>query len=414
MTYERDRKRTDAASAALSGVRVIDLTQILAGPFCTQLLADQGADVIKVEPLTGDETRRLGPYRDDDELRHYGGYYQSVNRNKRGIAIDLKTAEGKVAFLTLVETADVVVENYRPGVMDRLGLSYESLNERNPRLVYAAIRGFGDPRTGRSQYLDWPAFDIVAQAMGGIMGITGFEATPLKIGPGIGDTIPAMMTAFGIVSALLETRRSGKGQFVDVAMVDAILAVCERIVHQHSYSGAVPGPEGNRHPLLCPFGMFRAKDGWISLGAPTGDFWKRLCRSIGRPELAEHPQYATNAARLDARDQVYNIIEAFTRQRTKQELKEVFGGEVPFAPVFDASDIFADRHFSEREMLVGVEQPGSARPVTLAGVAVKMSRTPGRVKSRAPLLGEHTREVLAEVGYPPETVDELYAGNIVK
>ena len=284
------------AAGALSGLRVIDLTQVLAGPFCTQILADHGADVVKIEPLRGDETRHLGPYRADDPEREIGGYYQSVNRNKRSIAVDLKAEEGRALVLRLVKGADAIVENYRPGVMDRLGLSYETLAESNPRIVYAAIRGFGDPRSGETAYTYWPAFDVVAQAMGGMMGITGYKGEPLKVGPGVGDLIPAVMTAFGIVAALLEAQRSGRGQFVDVGMVDAILSVCERIVHQHSYVGAIPGPEGNRHPLLCPFGLFKAADGWVALGAPHVEFWRNVCAIIGRPELAEDPRFAQCAA----------------------------------------------------------------------------------------------------------------------
>lgn len=409
---------TDAATAkpggALAGLRVIDLTQVLSGPFCTQILADHGADVIKVEPLRGDETRHLGPYRADDELLSYGGYYQSVNRNKRSIAIDLKSAEGKEMLLRLIDGADAVVENYRPGVMDRLSLSYETLAARNPRLVYAAIRGFGDPRTGKSPYVDWPAFDVVAQAMGGMIGMTGMPGTPLKIGPGVGDVIPAVLTAFGIVAALLETQRSGRGQFVDVGMVDSILAICERIVHQHSYAGLVPGPEGNRHPLLCPFGLLQAKDGWIAIGAPTVEFWRRVCVLIGRPELAEDPRFATNAARLQIRDEVYELLEAYTRERTKVELTELLGGQVPFAPVYNVADIFADEHFRAREMLVEVEQPGSAAPVTVTGVPVKFSRTPGAVRRRAPLLGEHTAEILTNLGYAEDAIADLQSRNVIK
>ena len=205
---------------ALAGLRVVDLTQMLAGPFCTMLLADQGAEVIKVEPPGGDMTRRAAPYFADDEARHFGGYYQSINRNKKSISIDLKTADGKAIVRRLVKEADVLVENFRAGTMERLGLSYESLAELNPRLVYATVRGFGDPRTGASPYADWPAFDVVAQAMGGIMGITGPDREhPLKVGPGVGDIVPAMLLAVGVLAAVRHAERTGEGQFVDVRHV---------------------------------------------------------------------------------------------------------------------------------------------------------------------------------------------------
>ena len=198
----------------------------------------------------------------------FGGYFASVNRNKKSIAIDLKQPEGRELVMRLCDGADAVVENYRGGVMDRLGLGYETLHERYPKLVYATIRGFGDWRTGQSPYTDWPAYDVVAQALGGVMAITGPDKdTPMKVGPGIGDLMPATMCAFGIVSAILRAHKTGRGQFVDVGMVDAILSICERIVHQHSFTGGVPVPEGNHHPLLCPFGMFPAKDGYVTIAA---------------------------------------------------------------------------------------------------------------------------------------------------
>jgi crotonobetainyl-CoA:carnitine CoA-transferase CaiB-like acyl-CoA transferase len=404
-----------ASSGALANIRVIDLTQVLAGPFCTQVLADHGAEVIKVEPPQGDETRRNGPYRTDDTLRAHGGYYASVNRNKRGIVIDLKSAAGKEVLMRLVDTADAIVENYRNGVMDRLGLGYEVLAARNPRLVYAAIRGFGDARSGASPYADWPAFDVVAQAMGGVMGITGPDAdTPIKVGPGIGDIVPALMAAFGIVAALFETRASGKGQFVDVAMVDGIAALCERIIHQYSFAGVVPKPEGNRHPLLCPFGLFKCKDGWATIGAPGPAFWRELCLAMGRPELIEHPDFSSNAARMSRPDAVYGIVEGFTQRHTKAELMNLIGGKVPFAPLYDVAGIFADPHFTAREMLVEVDQPGSASPVTIAGVPVKLSRTPGSIRHRAPLFGEDTDAVLAGLNYSADEIEGMRAQGAIK
>lgn len=404
-----------AALGALDGMRVIDLTQVLAGPFCTQILADHGAEVLKVEPLKGDETRKLGPYRSDDELREISGYYQSVNRNKKSIALDLKAPEGREVLLKLIDGADAVVENSRGGVMERLGLSYELLSARNPQLVYAAIRGFGDPRSGKSPYASWPAFDIVGQAMGGMMGITGPDAdTPVKVGPGVGDLIPGLFAVIGILMAMMTARQSGVGQFVDVGMVDCVLATSERIVNQYSYTGRVPRPEGNRHPLLCPYGVVRAGDGWLTLSAPTDDFWRKLLTLIERHDLVGDALYATNQERLERQDEVYAIVEAFTRTKTKAELTELFGGVIPFGPIYDVSDIFADPHFRIREMLVEVEQPGSATPVTVAGVPIKMSLTPGRVRHRAPLLGENTREILKAAGYVGAAADRLFKHNIVK
>lgn len=390
---------SEACAGALEGLKVLDFTQMLAGPFCTQLLADQGAEVIKIESLEGDNTRRVGPFHADDTLRAFGGYFQSVNRNKLSLALDLKQPAARDIVYRLVAQSDVLVENYRAGVMERLGLSYETLREHNPRLVYAAIRGFGDPRTGASLYVDWPAYDVVSQAMGGIMGITGPDAnTPTKVGPGVGDLMPATLAAFGVMAAVYRTQRSGHGQFVDVAMVDGVLALCERIVYQHSYQGKVPRPEGNLHPLLCPFGMFPAKDGWVTLACQTDEFWARLCRLMEREDMLADVRFSDNAARVAHCATVIEAVSDFTRRYSKQELAQRLGGEVPFGPVYDVADIFADAHFRARGMLAEVEQPGCAQPLTVAGVPVRMSETPGGVRHRAPLLGEHSDAVLGRAG----------------
>jgi crotonobetainyl-CoA:carnitine CoA-transferase CaiB-like acyl-CoA transferase len=392
----------------LAGLRVIDLTQMLAGPFATMLLADLGADVIKVEPERGDLTREGGPYLPDDEAKAFGGYFQSVNRNKRSVVVDLKCPAGREVLLRLVAGADVCVENYRLGVMERLGVPYEVLREDNERLVYACVRGFGDPRTGESPYAHWPAFDVTAQAMGGLMGITGVgPGQPLKVGPGVGDIVPAMLMAFGILAAVRHAEHTGEGQLVDVAMYDGVLALCERIVYQYSYSGKSPEPQGNSHPLLCPFDAFPAKDGWVTIAAPTDSLWEELVDAIGRPELAGDDRFATNQKRLRHGDEVRALLGAWTKNRTKREVLEVLGGRVPCGPVNTAADIYADPHSASRQMLVEVEHPGSATPATICGVPVKLTRTPGGVRHRAPLLGEHTDEVLTEAGFDRSEIERL-------
>jgi crotonobetainyl-CoA:carnitine CoA-transferase CaiB-like acyl-CoA transferase len=399
---------------ALAGLRVVDLTQMLAGPFCTMLLADQGADVIKVEPPNGDMTRRTAPYFADDELRYFGGYYQSINRNKKSISIDLKTVAGKAIVRRLVKEADVLVENFRVGTMERLGLSYESLAELNPRLVYAAVRGFGDPRTGTSPYADWPAFDVVAQAMGGIMGITGPDrGQPMKVGPGVGDTVPAMLLTVGILAAVRHAERTGEGQFVDVAMYDAVLALCERIIHQHSYAGEVPGPEGNAHPLLCPFGMFAASDGWISIACPYDHFWHTLTEIMGRPELGTDPRFLKNADRSAHSDEVIAIVSDWTRRHSKAELIELLGGKVPFGPVNTVADVVADPHVEARNMLAQVAHPGSDRIGTIANTPIHMSKTQGGVHRRTAILSEDADDVLAAAGYGAAEITRLREAGVI-
>jgi len=414
MTHSSAKAAPETAPlGALDGIRVIDLTQMLAGPYGTMMLADQGAEVIKVEPVGGEGTRLVGPHQPDDTLKAYGGYFASINRNKKSIELDLKSAEGKAVFLRLCRSADVVVENFRAGVMEKLGLSYETLRKENPRLVYAAIRGFGDPRTGRSPYMNWPAYDPVAQAMGGIMGITGPDPdTPLKIGPGVGDIVPAMLMAYGVTCAVIRAQKTGEGQYVDVSMVDSILALCERIVYQHSIQGVIPGPEGNRHPLLAPFGMLRARDGWVTIAAHTDEFWKILCRVMGREDLITDPRTAERAARLANSDVVYDAVGAFTGRHTKQELKELLGAKIPFGPVYRIDEIAEDPHFAIREMIVEVEQPGCPTPISIAGVPVRMTGTPGGVRHRAPLAGENSEEILRSIGCSADEIASLRAAKV--
>lgn len=386
----------------LSDVRVIDLTHALAGPYCTMLLADLGADVIKVEPPGGDHTRSTGPFRADDHLRAFGGYFASVNRNKRSVIVDLKTEDGREALLALVADADILVENYKAGVLQRLGLGYDVLNRHNPALVYGTLRGFGDPALGESPYCDWPAFDVVAQAMGGFLSITGtLDGTPVKSGPGIGDLFPAALLAFGMTSAVLRARQTGQGQHVDIAMYDAVLSLCERIVHQHSFVGDVPRPQGTGHPLLCPFDVFRASDGWVCIAAPIDPQWRRLCELMERPEMAEDVRYATGVARVSNAPDVRAAITSWTSARSVAEVTAVLGGTVPVGPVQNVEQIFADPHVRAREMLVEVEQPGSALPVTLAGQPLKFSGTPNGPTRRAPLLGEHQDEIFGSSGTAP-------------
>lgn len=399
----------------LSGVRVVDLTQMLAGPFTTMLLADLGADVIKVEPPQGDETRKQGPHLADDDLHSYGGYFQSVNRSKKSVSLDLKSEGGHEALLTLVDHADILVENFRVGVMDRLGLSYESLHERNPALVYVAVRGFGDPRTGASPYQNWPAFDVVAQAMGGLVGMTGATAdSPTKAGPGIGDIFPGTLAATGALAALLHARSTGEGQFVDVAMYDGVLALCERMAFQFSYGQEIAGPSGNSHPLLSPFGVFPASDGWVAVAAPRNHQWADLARLMGYPQLAADERFEDNQQRVKHRAEVDEVVSGWTSARTREEIAEVLGGVVPFGPVNTAERIFADPHVAARGMLAEVPHAGSGKTVRIVNSPIKFTQTPTEGPVRAPILGEHTRELLLAAGCDEAQVQSwIRSGNVL-
>jgi crotonobetainyl-CoA:carnitine CoA-transferase CaiB-like acyl-CoA transferase len=361
------------------------------------LLADLGADVIKVESPQGDPMRTFGPFRADDSRREFGGSFQSVNRNKRSIVIDLKEDSGRQAFLRLVAYADVVVENFRAGVMERLGISYERLRERNPRLVYASIRGFGDPHSG-SPHAHRPALDLTAQAMGGLMGITGPDsAHPTQVGAFVGDVFPGMFSAVGILGAVHHAKETGVGQYVDVSMYDAVLALCYRIVSEYSCTGRVSEPHGNWDPVSVPYGVFETRDGHVAIAASFNSQWPVLAAAMGQPELGRDERYATEAARTSHADEVYALVSAWTREHSKNEIEAALANDLPVGPVNTAQDIFGDPHVAARQMLVEVEQPGSPAPVAVVGVPIKLSVTPGQVRSRAPRLGEHTDEVFREL-----------------
>ena len=400
----------------LAGLKVLDFTQALAGPFCTQQLSDLGAEVVKVEATDGgDLVRNAGPFHEADPEHRFCGYFQSVNRGKKSIAVDLKTPEGIALIKRLVPDFDVVVENFRVGVMDRLGLAYETLAALNARLVYAAIRGFGDPRTGKSPYVDWPAYDVVAQAMGGMIGITGTaDGTPIKIGPGVGDTIPALYAALGIVSAVLSARQTGEGQFLDVAMTDAVLGVSERIVHQYSFGHLVPGPEGNHHPFLLPFGIYPAADGFVALACPNDHFFRALCAALDAGDMLEDPELATGRLRAAHRERVIARLCELTARFSKAELKARLGGVAPFGPVMNVAEIAHDPHFAARQMLAEIDCEGLPEPMRVAGQPIKFAKTPAGVTRRAPHLGEDTAAVLAEHGIREDEIARWKAAGAIR
>lgn len=378
---------------------MLDLTQALAGPYCTMLLADLGADVIKVEPPTGDMTRFPGPFTDEDTERAYGGYFASINRGKRSIVLDLKQDEDRQVLLRLAESVEVLVENSRAGVMDRLGLGYETLAARNPRLVYAAIRGFGDPRTGASPYAEWPAYDVVAQAMGGLVSITGTaDGDIVKCGPSVGDIFAGALNAVGLLAAVLEARVHGQGQFVDVAMYDAVLSLCEGAAYQYSYTGRLARPTGNGHPVIAPFDIFPTSDGHCAIGTPSDKLFAQLCAKIHRPDLATDDRFAGALDRLVNRPALNHELCAWTTRHTTGEIVTLLGGEIPVGPVNDIAAIYADPHVATRNMLVEVDQPDGSRPVTLAGQPIKMSRNHTGIRHRPPRLDEDADDILAEIG----------------
>lgn len=381
----------------LTDIRVLDLTQALAGPFCTMLLADLGADVIKIEPPRGDMTRGMPPFPRDREACDYGGYFASINRNKRSIVLDLRTNDDRAIFLRLVETADAVVENSKTGVIDRLGVGYEVLRERNKRIVYAAIRGFGDPRTGASPYAEWPAYDIIAQSLGGVVGTTGAAGSAgVPAGASVGDIFPGTLAALGVVSAVHYAHRTGEGQFMDIAMYDAVISLCENIVYNFAWDERVLQPKGSGHPALCPFDVFETSDGAVAIAAPTPHHFNILAAVMDRVDLIDNPKTHDNLARVANREEVLSIISDWTRQRTKAQVVAELGGRVPVGAVNTAADIFNDPHVAARGMLTEIELP-DGRVVQLPSPPLHFTETPARVYRRPPRLDEHRQEILSEI-----------------
>ncbi|ELY87813.1 bile acid-inducible L-carnitine dehydratase protein F [Natrialba hulunbeirensis JCM 10989] len=378
---------------ALSNLRVLDLTQVLAGPYCTMLLADMGADVVKIERPGGDLIRSNPPFVDDPEAEAYGGYFQSVNRGKRSIELDFNDEGDRADFLSLVEEADVVVENYRAGTMEKYDLGYETLTEYNPQLIYSSIRGFGDPRTGETDRQGQPSFDLIAQALGGVMEITGQEdGPPTKVGPGIGDLFTATLNCIGILAAVNHREQTGEGQYVDTGMYDSMLSLTERAIYQQSYAGEAPSRRGNSHPTLFPYDAFETADGHAVIAAFGTNHWNEVCDAMDREDLAE--AYPTAAERLANRESLREEIADWASGLTNDELVGALEGRVPVAPVQTTEEIFEDPHVETREMLVPVEQPGTDEEVEIAGSPIKMTETPPQPRGRAPLLDEHREEVL--------------------
>ena len=388
-------------SGPLDDITVIDCTRALAGPFGAGLLADLGANVIKVEPPTGDGYRNIPPFLPDHAPPHenreagtdFGAPFAAVNRNKRSVCLDLKHDADKAVFLQLCDHADAIVENNRAGVMDKLGLGYEVISARNPRIVYACVRGFGDPRTGESPYAEWPALDAAAQSFGGLV-----HANDGLVTPAIADIFPGTLMALGVVSAIHHGRRTGKGQFLDVSMYDAMLSFQKSAVAQYAVKGK-PNKAGlQRAMTLYPFDLFPAKDGRIAIAAAQPHHWDLLCAAMERVDLMTDPRSATNEARLENVDWVEQQICAWTRELTRAEILDKLNGGIPVGPVQNMADIFADPHIAARKMLETCHPGGQNPDIALAANPIKFTETPTTLYQAPPTLGMHNDEVLAEFG----------------
>jgi formyl-CoA transferase/CoA:oxalate CoA-transferase len=378
---------------ALDGLLVVDLSRILAGPYCTMTLGDLGARVVKIEePGKGDDTRTWGP-------PFWGGiscYFLSVNRNKESVTLDLKNGAARDALWKLIERADILVENFRPGTLERLGFGWEACAARNPRLVYASVSGYGvtGPEASRAGY------DLIAQGEGGVMSLTGEpDGTPMKAGVSQADIVAGMWTLSGILAALVARGTTGRGQRVDASLLDGQIGLLAYHTANYWAEGAPPERLGNRHPNLTPYGTFPCSDGWITIGAGNDALFGKLCAALGAPALAGDPDYATNPARLAHRAALEAALSELTRTRTAEETLAILGAAgVPAGRVRTVPEALAAPQTLAREMVVDLPHP-TIPDFKVAGIPVKLSATPGRPRTAPPALGEHTDRVLAELGY---------------
>lgn len=391
----------------LEGIRILDLTRALAGPFCTMILADLGADVVKVEPLgEGDMIRGWGPFD-----RGIGVYFLSVNRNKRSLAVDLRHPDGLALVRDLAVAADALVENFKPGTAAKMGLDAQSLRAANPRLVCTSVTGFG----ADGPYGDWPGFDQIAQGMSGLMSLTGTaESGPFRFGVPIGDLTAGMWAAIGTLGALLEQGRSGRGQTVVASLLGALVSLLCVQGQRHLSLGEVPPPVGNDHPVICPYGLFQTADGPINLAAATPDMWLRLCRLLGLEDLADHPDFRDNTARMRNRDALRARLEGKLAARGRLEWSRLLmEAGIPAGPIYDLSETFADPQVRQQRMVEEVAHPLLGL-VPLLASGVRVEGQGGRtVRTPPPGLGEHGAAILADFGIGEERARSLLSRGIV-
>jgi crotonobetainyl-CoA:carnitine CoA-transferase CaiB-like acyl-CoA transferase len=384
---------------ALEGLRVLDVTQVMAGPFCAMVLADLGADVIKIEPPAGDSTRQMPGAVGADSPS-----FNAVNRGKRSVVVNLKSDDGRAVFMRLARSTDILIENYRPGVMTALGLGYDALAGTNPRLIYASISGYGQtgPQRGKG------GFDLIAQGVSGIMSITGEPGgPPVKSGVPLTDLGAGLFALVGILAAVEHRHRSGVGQYVDTSLVDAGVALSVWEATEYFSGIGIPSALGSAHRMNAPYQAIRCADGYITLGAANERLFRRLCDVLGHTEWIDQPEFADNASRVRNREALAERIESMTSQQPRSHWLAVLeANDIPCGPINNYAQVFADPQVVARGMVVETEHPRLGRLKTL-GTPIKLSATPADVSRRAPLLGEHTGEVLAEAGFSESEVAAL-------
>ncbi len=397
----------DPSALPLAGLRVLDLSRALAGPFCATILADLGADVVKVEPTpAGEMVRGWGPF-----VEGVSVYYLSIHRNKRSLAVNFRDPEGLELIRTLADKVDIVVENFKPGAMAGMGMDYATLAARNPRLIFASITGFGT--TG--PYGEWPGVDQIAQGMSGLMSLTGHKETgPVRVGIPIGDVVAGIWAALGVQAAVIQRMATGRGQLVETSLLAGLIGLLTVQGQRQLSLGDTPGVAGNDHPVVCPYGMFEASDGPFNMAAATEDMWVKLCKLVGHEEWATHPDYKDNAARMRNRTAVKANLNAIFATRGKMDWTlDLVKLGLPAGPIFTLDQVFEDRHVNETGIVQEVDHPTLgklrlvANPIRMAGMGARSVRT------APPLLGADSRKILADFGFAPARIDALAAAKTI-
>ncbi len=391
----------------LEGIKVLDLSRALAGPYCTMMLADMGAEVIKIEiPERGDDSRAWGPPFIEGE----SAYFISVNRNKKSMTLNLKKEKSVEIIHRLIKQADVLIENFRPGTMEKLSLSYDEVKEINPKIIYCSISGFGQD----GPYRLLPGMDQVLQGMGGLMSITGEpDGPPIKVGVAVADIAGGMFAAYGIVVALFNRETGGKGQMIDLSLLDCQVAWLTYRAGSFFASGEIPKPLGSGHPVIVPYQAFKAKDVYVNVAAGNDQLWQKFCKALGLENIMNEQRFATNAMRVKNREEIIEIIgDVICTKKADEWLKILTEAGVPCGPIYNMDKIFSDPQVLHREMVKELEHP-TAGKVKVTGIPIKLSNTPGEILKAPPVLGQHTKEILSELGFKEIEIEKLYEEKVI-